>query len=92
LRNEQTVLEEPISTDDPHEAAVRGEAVNLVQGFLAQLDEGQAMVFYLADIEGMTAPEIASVLEMKLNSVYGRLRLARLRFEKLLSQRTTMEP
>jgi len=44
------------------------------------------MVFFLSDIEGLTAPEIAAALGVKLNTVYGRLRLARKRFEKVVAQ------
>ena len=38
-------------------------------------------------IEGLTAPEIAAALEVNLNTVYGRLRQARKRFELTLSER-----
>ncbi len=53
------------------------------------------MVFYLSDIEGLTAPEIATALDVNLNTVYGRLRLARKRFERALALRArgeTTEP
>jgi RNA polymerase sigma-70 factor (ECF subfamily) len=72
---------------DPQQVAERREAVELVNGFLAQIEESQAMVFYLAEVEGMTAPEIAAALEVKLNTVYGRLHLARKRFEELARER-----
>lgn len=71
---------------NPQELAMRGEAVALVQAFLAQLDEPQAIVFYLADVEGMTAPEIAGALGVNLNTVYGRLRTARQRFEAFVER------
>lgn len=70
--------------EDPHQAAERSQAVSMVRGFLASLDETQATVFYLAEIEGLTAPEIATALQVNLNTVYGRLRLARKRFEAWL--------
>lgn len=74
----------PDEGDDPHAALERSEAVRFVEAFLAQLDERQAIVFFLADIEGMTAPEIATSLQVGLNTVYSRLRLARERFEQAL--------
>jgi RNA polymerase sigma-70 factor (ECF subfamily) len=89
-RRERTRAELPsggTSPDDPHETAVRNEAVSIVHEFLARLDEAQAMVFYLADVEGMTAPEIAASLEANVNTVYGRLRLARQEFEAFLARR-----
>jgi RNA polymerase sigma-70 factor, ECF subfamily len=70
-------------SEDPLQAFERREAVALVNGFLASLEESQAMVFYLAEVEGMTAPEIAASLDVKLNTVYGRLYLARKRFREL---------
>jgi RNA polymerase sigma-70 factor (ECF subfamily) len=73
---------------NPQELAMRGEAVALVQAFLSQLDEPQAIVFYLADVEGMTAPEIAGALDVNLNTVYGRLRVARQRFEAFIDRST----
>jgi RNA polymerase sigma-70 factor (ECF subfamily) len=39
-------------------------------------------VFVLAELEQMSAPEIATLLGVPLNTVYSRLRLARLEFSK----------
>jgi RNA polymerase sigma-70 factor (ECF subfamily) len=74
--------------DDPHRAAMRREAVAIVQEFLAQLDEERAIVFYLSEVEGMAAPEIASSLGANLNTVYGRLIMSRKQFEDFLERRT----
>ena len=70
--------------DDPHATLERNQAVRFLHAFLAQLDPRQAEVFYLAEVEGMSAPEIAGALQVKLNTVYSRLRLARERFERAL--------
>jgi RNA polymerase sigma-70 factor (ECF subfamily) len=70
--------------EDPHAALERTQAAALVNRFLAELDPGQADVFYLAEVEGLTAPEIAAALGIKLNTVYARLRLSRARFERAL--------
>lgn len=64
----------------------RAEAADLVQRFLDRLDPDKRMVFVLADIEGMTAPEIADALEVKLNTVYSRLRAARAEFERVVAE------
>jgi RNA polymerase sigma-70 factor (ECF subfamily) len=61
--------------------------VEFVSAFLADLDEPQAAVFHLVEIEGMSAPEVAAALGVKLNTVYARLRLARKRFERLLRRK-----
>jgi len=67
---------------DLEEVVARREAERLVNDFLEGLEEPQRLVFYLADVEGLTAPEIASALAVNLNTVYGRLRQARKRFER----------
>jgi RNA polymerase sigma-70 factor, ECF subfamily len=69
---------------DAEDAMARRHAASLVEGFLAELDEGKREVFVLIDIEGLTAPEVAAALRTKLNTVYSRLRLARRRFEQLV--------
>jgi RNA polymerase sigma factor (sigma-70 family) len=76
---------------DLEETLARREAERVVSAFLEELDEPQRLVFYLSDIEGMTAPEIAAALEVNLNTVYGRLRLARKRFERAIAERAQGE-
>jgi RNA polymerase sigma-70 factor (ECF subfamily) len=76
---------------DVEEALARREAQEVVRSFLDQLDEPQRMVFYLSDIEGMTAPEIAEALGVNLNTVYARIRLARKRFERDIARRLGTE-
>lgn len=78
----------PSSDEDPHAALERSQALRFVQTFLSSLDTRQATVFYLAEIEGMTAPEIAGCLSVGVNTVYGRLRLAREQFERALRRRS----
>lgn len=75
----------------PEEAVARAEAAQLVQDFLESLDEDKREVFVLADIEGVTAPEIAEALGVNLNTVYSRLRLARKRFDAVLSRRAVVQ-
>lgn len=68
----------------PLEAAERTAAARLIRDLLQELDEAKREVFILADLEQMTAPEIAEVLELPLNTVYSRLRRARAEFEEAL--------
>ena len=44
---------------------------------LARLPEDQREVVVLIDLEQLTAPQAAEALEVKLNTVYSRLRLGR---------------
>jgi RNA polymerase sigma-70 factor, ECF subfamily len=80
-------LPPPAAAPPLDDALARSEAAEFVRSFLERLDEGHRMVFALADIEGMTAPEIAEALEIKLNTVYSRLRKARLDFERAVARR-----
>ena len=77
-----------VDTDDlrapdatrPDERAENAEAARLVNAVLDGLDYDQREVFVLAELEQLTAPEIAEALGAKLNTVYSRLRLARRAF------------
>jgi RNA polymerase sigma-70 factor (ECF subfamily) len=73
-------------TGNPFEAAAQAQAARLLEHFLATLDEEQRAVFMLIELEGLSAPEIAHALSIKLNTVYSRLRLARERFMRFLSK------
>ncbi|HZU82203.1 MAG TPA: sigma-70 family RNA polymerase sigma factor [Polyangiaceae bacterium] len=64
----------------PHECVTRAEAARLVDRLLESLDEDKRAVFVLAELEQMSAPEIAAALVVPVNTVYSRLRLARQEF------------
>jgi RNA polymerase sigma-70 factor, ECF subfamily len=70
----------------PDEALARREAAELFEGFLASLPVEQREVFILGDLEGLRAPEIATAIDAKLNTVYSRLRLARAAFERVVAR------
>ena len=73
LRENETAC----SRADPFNAAAAGQALVELNRGLAQLVEERREVFILAELEQMTAPEIAKLLSLKLNTVYSRLRAAR---------------
>lgn len=70
---------------DAREGA-RLEAAQLVRKFLDELDDEKREVFLLAELEGMSANEVADALALNVNTVYARLRAARLRFEKAVAR------
>ncbi len=76
----------PDAADGPHEWAAKREAARFVDGFLQTLNEDQRDVFVLAELEQLTAPEVAAVLGAPLNTVYSRLRLARAEFSKAVAR------
>lgn len=54
--------------------------IQLCDLVLSKVDPGLAEVFVLYEIEGLTSPEIAALLEIPLGSVASRLRRAREQF------------
>jgi RNA polymerase sigma-70 factor (ECF subfamily) len=72
--------------ESPYEGAAKAQAVALLERFLQTLDEDQRAVFILAELEQMSAPEIAAALETNLNTVYSRLRTARIRFAEAITE------
>lgn len=65
----------------PEQTAADRELLAMVGAFLAELPESQRAVFELSEIDGLRGPEIATALGVKLNTVYTRLRTARLAFK-----------
>ena len=76
----------PGAGHDPHESAARREGAELLQRVLDALDEKKREVLVLAELEEFSAPDIAEILGIPLNTVYSRLRLARLDFERLAAR------
>lgn len=58
----------------------------LVQRALLNLPETQRIVLVLHDIEGMTAPEIATILDIEANAVKSRLHRARAMLKNIISR------
>lgn len=68
-------------------AALHSERLALARAALETLSDEQREVFVLARVEQMSAPEISSVVGIPLNTVYSRLRAARLAFEAEVARR-----
>lgn len=73
------------SGPSPLESAAARQAMGLVQRLLATLDDEQRTVFVLAELEELTAPEIAEITGANVNTVSSRLRLARRHFDEAMS-------
>jgi RNA polymerase sigma-70 factor (ECF subfamily) len=67
------------------------ESVRLLHLLLAELDDKKRTVFVLAELEQLSTPEIALVLEENENTVYSRLRSARKAFEAALARQRARE-
>lgn len=70
----------------PDEDAARRQAARVLEEMLQSLDAKKREVFVLAEVEQMTAPEIADALGINLNTAYSRLRAARAEFEKAVAR------
>jgi RNA polymerase sigma-70 factor (ECF subfamily) len=75
-------------THRPHDAA---DAAHTLQELLEHLDDDKRAVFVMAELEGMTAPEIAAAIGGKVATVYSRLRLARATLERVVAQRNARD-
>ncbi len=63
----------------------RHDDAEQLRGLLGQLGEGVRMVWEMTEMLGMSAPEIASELELPVNTVYSRLRLARKQLQEIVA-------
>ncbi len=79
-RRKQEALAE--ASEQPGDLSQRLEVIDTAQKLLAALPAEQREILLLIDVEGFSAPEVAEATELKLNTVYSRLRLARHAFNE----------
>lgn len=60
--------------------------LQLLAHLLEELDEPKREVFALVELEELSVPEVAEMLEIPLNTAYSRLRAARQAFEAALAR------
>ena len=73
------------------EQLAESQARRVLHALLAGLDDDKRAVFVLAELEQMSAPDIAEATGLKLNTVYSRLRLARAEMERALERHRARE-
>jgi len=71
----------------PFDRAEQNDKIKLLFSVLSQLDEPKREILMMAELDELTAPEIAEILGIPLNTAYSRLRAARLSFEEALARR-----
>ena len=81
--------EPKLNQPSPLDMAERNADLELLESFLAELDEPKREVFVMVEILEMTVPEVGQALEIPLNTAYSRLRLARQSFEEALARHET---
>jgi RNA polymerase sigma-70 factor, ECF subfamily len=91
LASSATLIAEPEMhyphAPSPLELAEQSDRVRLLWSLLEQLDPPKRETFVLAELEEMTVPEVASALDVPVNTVYSRLRVARQELEEALLRR-----
>lgn len=73
---------------DPEVHLAQQRALRDLERVLGTLPDEQREVIVLVDLEGLSAPEAASAIEVKLNTVYSRLRLGRAALARALVRPT----
>lgn len=79
------------SHDAPSEPHRREEAGRELRRILEQIGEAKRVVFILAELEGMTTPEIARCLGARPGTIDSRLRAARREIQALLQRERCRE-
>ena len=85
---------EPLGAIEPVDSTAQGadaqlsqrQDTQLLHALLDELDEDKREAFVLAELEQMSGPEIADALDVNLNTVYARLRAARIAFEAAVAR------
>jgi RNA polymerase sigma-70 factor, ECF subfamily len=81
-----TVEPVDLTSTGPQEAFAREQGARLLHAVLLELEEDLRDVFVLSELEQMSAPEVASALNVNVNTVYSRLRAARRDFDAALKR------
>ena len=79
------------TTDDPEDDLARHRARQRLATILDALPEDQRLVFVMFELEEMTCPAIAELLQIPLGTAYTRLRAARAAFERLVRGGESLE-
>jgi RNA polymerase sigma-70 factor, ECF subfamily len=70
----------------PEQLAEQNEALRRLLALLERLDDAKREAFVLSELESLTAPEIAAILGVNVNTIYARVRAARRELESALAQ------
>lgn len=74
------------SGGDLERSLEEAEAVRILYRLLDELEDEKRELFVLAELEQLSAPEIASFLGVNVNTIYARIRAARTAFDQAVSR------
>lgn len=77
----ETMTVDPEGPADTFAEVSRAQASVTVMSILERMDEDKRIVLVLVELEQLSVPEVARMLDLNLNTAYSRLRLARAAFE-----------
>ncbi len=77
VRRTEPLDVEPAGGADTFAALSRAQAAATVAEILDAMPEDKRIVFALVELEQLSIPEVARMLDLNLNTAYSRLRLAR---------------
>jgi RNA polymerase sigma-70 factor (ECF subfamily) len=80
-------LGELAAAETPFDDAHRNQAARMLASILEELDADKREVFVLIEVEQLSAPDVAAMIGIPVNTVYSRLRLARQKFEAAMQRR-----
>ncbi len=75
----------------PLELTEQTDALGVLMTLLDELDAPKREIFELVELEDLTVPEAAQILDVPLNTAYSRLRAARQAFDTALARRLARE-
>jgi RNA polymerase sigma-70 factor, ECF subfamily len=65
----------------PERSAAQSQELAQLMTLLSSLDDAKREAFVLSELEGLSAPEIAEILNVNVNTIYARIRAARQKLE-----------
>ena len=81
VKRTEPLDDDPVGASDTFAALSRAQAAATVLAILDTMDDDKRVVFALVELEQLSVPEVARMLDLNLNTAYSRLRLARAAFE-----------
>lgn len=75
-----------VAVSEADAGLTRREGLELLQQVLSKLSDELREVFVLVELEELSGPEVADALGLNLNTVYSRLRLARVAFNEEIAK------
>jgi RNA polymerase sigma-70 factor (ECF subfamily) len=83
---QEGIEELAVDSRDPERSLEKAQAVATLHALLDELDDDKRTVFVLAELESLSAPEIAEIVGIPMNTVYSRLRAARRVFNDAIAR------